>query len=230
MVLRFAFCALRLISLNNISKTYKLDGVEIPALKNINLDINEGDFKAIMGPSGSGKSTLMNLIGLLDKPTSGTIFFKHKDVSKINSDKLAELRNSTVGFVFQQFNLLKKVSALENVILPLIYKKGKIGSKNEVGIKALSKVELEDRAYHRPNQLSGGQQQRVAIARALINNPKLILADEPTGNLDTRTGKQIMKLLVDLNKAGRTVVVITHEKHIAEYAKKVVNILDGEIK
>jgi putative ABC transport system ATP-binding protein len=217
-----------LIKLQNISKTYKLDGVEIPALKNINLEINDGDFTAIMGPSGSGKSTLMNLIGLLDKPTSGTIFFKNKDVSKINPNKLAKLRNSTVGFVFQQFNLLKKVSALENVILPLIYRKEKIGNKNKVGIKALSKVGLEDRKDHRPNQLSGGQQQRVAIARALINNPKLVLADEPTGNLDTSTGKQIMQLLVDLNKAGRTVVVITHEKHIAEYAKKVVNIVDGK--
>lgn len=218
-----------LIRLQNVSKIYKLDGVQVPALKQVDLSIKKGEIAAIMGPSGSGKSTLMNIIGLLDVPTEGKMFLQDEDVSHMSPDKRAHLRNQTIGFVFQQFNLLQRVSALENVVLPLIYRAGTLRNERKLGLEVLRKVGLEERADHHPNQLSGGQQQRVAIARALINKPEIVLADEPTGNLDTKTGKRIMQLLTELNEEGKTVVIITHEKHIADYAKRMVRIVDGRI-
>lgn len=218
-----------LVKLENVAKTYQLDGVAIEALKDISLSIDKGEFAAIMGPSGSGKSTLMNLIGLLDIPTEGQIYLKGEDIAKMSPNRRAHLRNQAIGFVFQQFNLLQRVSALENVLLPLIYRSGTLKNPRVQVMETLSLVGLEDRADHHPNQLSGGQQQRVAIARALINDPEIILADEPTGNLDTKTGTQIMNILKDLHAQGRTVVTITHEQHIAEYAERIVRIVDGKI-
>jgi len=218
-----------LIKLENISKIYPLDGVTIPALTNINLAINKGEFVSIMGPSGSGKSTLMNLIGLLDIPTEGRIYLKGEDVSKLNSLKRAELRRKTIGFVFQQFNLLPRITALENVILPLLYCREEKNERKKKGIQMLKEVGLGERTDHRPTQLSGGQQQRVAIARALINDPQIILADEPTGNIDTKTGSQIMNILSRLHKKGNTIITITHEKRIADYAQKTLNLIDGKI-
>jgi putative ABC transport system ATP-binding protein len=218
-----------LIKLDNISKTYYLDGVEVPALKKIDFSIKESDFIAIKGPSGSGKSTLMNIIGLLDTPTTGDVYLKEKKVSQISDNDRAHLRNEVLGFIFQQFNLLQRMTALENITLPLIYSQKDVDNPSQIGINILKKVGLEDRKDHKPNQLSGGQQQRVAIARALINDPQIILADEPTGNLDTKTGNQIMQILIDLNKSGKTLIVITHEAEVANYAQRIVNIVDGEI-
>lgn len=219
-----------LISLSNVTKQYKLgDEVEVNALKGINLEVYPGEFVAIIGHSGSGKSTLMHIIGILDKPTSGTVILEGHNVAKLSEEKLAEVRNKHIGFVFQAFNLLPKTSAIENVELPLIYSSVSDKTRKEKSVKALETVGLGERMYHTPNQLSGGQQQRVAIARALVTNPSIILADEPTGNLDSKSSDEIIDLLKDLNKKGNTIVLVTHEMEIAKIAKRIVEIKDGQI-
>jgi putative ABC transport system ATP-binding protein len=219
-----------LISLSKVTKTYKLgDDVEVSALRGINLTIKNGEFVAIIGPSGSGKSTLMHIIGILDQPTSGVVALEGKDVEKLREEKLAELRNKHIGFVFQAFNLLPKTSALENVELPLIYSNTSASERKSRAIEALRIVGLSERMNHTPAQLSGGQQQRVAIARALVTKPSLILADEPTGNLDSKAGDEIITLLKDLNKKGNTIVLVTHEREIAEKAKRIIEVKDGLI-
>ena len=215
------------IELKSITKTYRTGNVDFSALKSVNVTVNEGDFTAIMGHSGSGKSTLMNIIGCLDRPTSGEYLFEGKDVSKLSDSELAEVRNKKIGFVFQSFNLLARTSAVQNVELPLVYS----GTKNrkQKAEAALVSVGLADKFANKPNELSGGQQQRVAIARALVNDPPLILADEPTGNLDSKSGEEIMKIFIDLNARGKTIVLITHEPDIAAHAKKRIYFKDGEI-
>lgn len=218
-----------MIVLNSVSKIYHIKDGMISILEPSYLSIQEGDFTAIMGPSGSGKSTLMNIIGGLDKPTSGTYNLLGEDISNYREDDLARIRNQKIGFVFQQFHLLPRLSALENVELPMIY--SGIGKKERIrrAHEALRKVGLEERIEYRPDALSGGQKQRVAIARAIVNQPKLLLADEPTGALDTKTGKSIMNLFTSLNREETTIVLVTHEPEIAEYAKKVINVRDGKI-
>jgi putative ABC transport system ATP-binding protein len=218
-----------LVQLVNASKIYQLDGVSVRALDNISLGIKKGEFTAIMGPSGSGKSTLMHLIGCLDSPTSGKIFLLDRDISKLSEGELAEIRNKEVGFVFQSFNLIPRVSALDNVALPLIYSGVSNEDRKARAKKALEAVNLEKRESHFPNQLSGGEQQRVAIARALINKPKIIFADEPTGNLDTKSGNEIMKIFTNLNKKGHTVILVTHEEDIAAQTKRIIRIRDGKL-
>jgi len=219
-----------LISLSKVTKIYKLgDDVEVSALGGIDLEVKEGEFVAIIGPSGSGKSTLMHIIGILDQPSSGMVKLEGSDVGKLSEQKLAELRNKHIGFVFQAFNLLPKTSALENVELPLIYSDISGSERKRRAEKALRVVGLGDRLNHTPAQLSGGQQQRVAIARALVTKPSLILADEPTGNLDSHAGDEIINLLKDLNKKGNTIVLVTHEREIAMEAKRIVEIKDGLI-
>lgn len=219
-----------ILKVNNISKIYKLDGIDVIALKNISLEIKKGEFVALVGPSGSGKSTLMHLIGALDTPTSGDIFIDGKNIANMNEGKLAQIRNEKIGFVFQQFNLLQKTSSLQNVMLPLLYSKNKIKRKREeLAIKILKDVGLDNKLKNFPNQLSGGQQQRVAIARALINNPSIILADEPTGNLDSKTGKEIIQMFKNLHKKGNTVIIVTHDQNIAKQAKRQIKIKDGII-
>jgi putative ABC transport system ATP-binding protein len=200
---------------------------EIPVLKGISLDIFKNEYVALMGPSGSGKSTLMNIIGCLDTPTSGTYVLNDKDVSKMADDDLAEVRNQEIGFIFQQFNLLPRLSAAENVALPLVY--AGIGKKERIerALEALKKVGLADRSHHKSNELSGGQIQRVAIARALVNNPSILLADEPTGNLDSKTSSEIMEIFSQIQEAGNTVVLVTHEEDIANYAKRIIRLKDG---
>ena len=199
------------------------------ALNKVSININSGEFVAIMGSSGSGKSTLMNIIGCLDVPTNGNYFFKDNDISKFNSNKLAELRNKEIGFVFQNFNLLPRLNALENVTLPLMYSGKSTKQRNDLGLKALEEVGLKDRIYHRPNQLSGGQQQRVSIARAISGKPNLILADEPTGALDSKTSLEIMKILTSLNQQGITIILVTHENDLAVYANRIITMKDGII-
>lgn len=217
-----------MIQLTQIEKVYQ-GHVEVPVLSDVNVTVESGEFIAIMGPSGSGKSTLMNIIGFLDRPTGGEYLFTGEDVSQVDDEALARLRNASVGFVFQQFQLLPRLNALQNVELPLIY----AGVGREERMKraraALEKVGLGDRLHHLPSQLSGGQKQRVAIARAMINEPKLILADEPTGALDTKSGEQIMALFQQLNKEGTTVILVTHEPEVAEYAHRLIVIRDGRI-
>jgi putative ABC transport system ATP-binding protein len=219
-----------IISIKNLVKVYKMGDLEVHALRGINLDVRNDDFVAIMGKSGSGKSTFMNIIGCLDTPTKGEYYLDGVDVGKMNRDQLARLRNKKIGFVFQSFNLLARTSALENVELPLMYN-SKITTKDmrDRAIRALNSVGLADRAHHMPNQLSGGEQQRVAIARALVNDPVVILADEPTGNLDTRTSVEVMDIFQQLNRNGITVVIVTHEPDIASYTKYNVIFRDGRI-
>ena len=219
-----------ILELKNVSKTYFSNEDLFYALKNISLKINEGEFVSITGPSGSGKSTLMHMIGLLDNPTSGQILLNGKDISGLKEKQLAQVRNITLGFVFQQFNLLPKTSALENVILPLLYSDVPKKKRIDLGIKMLKKVGLEDKMKNTPAQLSGGQQQRVAIARALINNPQIILADEPTGNLDSKSGANVMEFFHYLHeKEGRTIVFVTHDMDLAKEAKRMIIIKDGQI-
>lgn len=216
-----------IIKMVNITKVYIGADVGTTALKNIDLTVKKGEFLAITGRSGSGKSTLMHVIGLLDTPTSGTYFLNGTDVSKLGEDELAFQRNKEVGFVFQSFNLLPKLSALENVILPAIYAGTKTKERIENAVELLTELGLEDHLNKRPNQMSGGQQQRVAIARALMNDPELILADEPTGNLDTKSGDDVMKTLKQLSKKGKTIVLITHEHDVANQAQKILHLEDG---
>lgn len=218
-----------ILELNGIYKNYLTDTLEVPVLKNINLSVNQGDYLAIMGPSGSGKSTLMNIIGCLDKPTQGSYFFDGVDISKQNDSSLSEIRNKGIGFVFQNFNLLPRQSALENVELPLLYANVKRKRRREIAREALEKVGLGDRMNFMPTQLSGGQKQRVAIARAIANRPKILLADEPTGALDSHSGEQVMELFEKLNSEGMTIVMITHEKAVADCADSIVVIYDGEL-
>jgi len=218
-----------IIQLENIRKSYFMGSQAIEVLKGINLDIYKNEYVALMGPSGSGKSTLMNILGCLDSPTLGRYILNGKDVSKMADNDLAEVRNKEIGFIFQQFNLLPRLSAAENVALPLVYagvaKKERIDRAMEV----LAKVGLADRSHHKPNELSGGQIQRVAIARALVNNPAIILADEPTGNLDSKTSVEVMEIFGKIQSAGNTVVLVTHEEDIASYAKRIVRLRDGII-
>jgi putative ABC transport system ATP-binding protein len=218
-----------LIKTEDLWKTYVMGTEEVHALRGVNVEIHRGEYVAIMGPSGSGKSTMMNLIGCLDTPTKGNYFLNHKLVSDMNDDELAYIRNKEIGFVFQTFNLLARATALHNVELPLIYNGTPATERRERAMKALQAVDLGDRMYHRPNELSGGQRQRVAIARALVNNPSIILADEPTGNLDSQTSNEIMALLDTLYKRGNTVVLVTHEPDIALHAYRVVRLLDGKV-
>ncbi len=216
-----------LIEVENLSKTYELGGQKVPALKRVSFRIQKGEFVAIMGQSGSGKSTLMNLLGCLDLPSSGTYHLDDIDVRTLNSDQLAEVRNRRIGFVFQSFNLLPRSSALENTELPLLY--GGTSDPQSRAREALAKVGLNARARHKPNELSGGECQRVAIARAIVNNPAIILADEPTGNLDSKTGKEIMDIFSQLNREGTTLILVTHEQHVAQYARRVIHMQDGLI-
>ncbi|MCX6176727.1 MAG: ABC transporter ATP-binding protein [Bacteroidetes bacterium] len=218
-----------LISLFNIRKTYVLGAQTVHALKKIDLDIQRGEFVALMGPSGSGKSTLMNVIGCLDTPSQGEYWLNDKEVSKMSDVDLSKVRNDEIGFVFQTFNLLTRLTALDNVALPLVYAGIPLKERNERAAETLNKVGLGDRLHHKPNELSGGQRQRVAVARALINNPSLLLADEPTGNLDTQTSHEIMALFEEIHAAGNTIVLVTHEEDIAKHAKKIVRLRDGLI-
>ncbi|HEM4919634.1 TPA: ABC transporter ATP-binding protein [Streptococcus suis] len=219
----------QLIRLTNINKSYKNGDQELRVLKDIDLEVEEGEFLAIMGPSGSGKSTLMNIIGLLDRSSSGNYWLEGEEVSQLSEKKLAQVRNDQIGFVFQQFFLLSKLNALQNVELPLIYAGVPSSKRKELAQQYLEKVELAERMMHLPSELSGGQKQRVAIARALVNTPAIILADEPTGALDTKTGEQIMELLTELNNEGKTIIMVTHEPEIAAYAKRKIVLRDGVI-
>ncbi len=218
-----------LIETIDLWKTYVMGTEEVHALSGVSMQIERGEYVAIMGPSGSGKSTLMNLIGCLDTPTKGSYLLNEKQVSQMNDDELARIRNEEIGFVFQTFNLLPRATALHNVELPLIYAGLSSRQRLEQANQALDKVELSDRKHHRPNQLSGGQRQRVAIARALVNNPSILLADEPTGNLDSKTCIEIMGLFERLHKAGNTIVLVTHEPDVAAYAYRVIHLRDGQV-
>jgi putative ABC transport system ATP-binding protein len=218
-----------MIEISNMSKIYRIGNVEVKALNDVSLTIKQHEFVSIIGPSGSGKSTLMNMIGCLDVPTMGEYYLDGVEVSRLNDEQLADIRNHKIGFIFQGFNLLQKLTAVENVELPLIYQGLHTKERYDKSVDALRLVGLEDRAQHKPTELSGGQQQRVAIARALVGNPPMILADEPTGNLDSKSGKEIMRMLKDLHQKGNTIVLITHDNEIAMQAERVIRLQDGEI-
>jgi len=218
-----------LIEMTEITKIYKMGSESVEALKSVNLSVGANEFVALMGPSGSGKSTLMNIIGCLDSPTSGVYMLNGVDVSSMEDADLADVRNRRIGFIFQTFNLMPRISALENVALPLVYAGKDKKTRMEMAIQVIESVGLADRMHHRPNELSGGQRQRVAIARALVNNPAIILADEPTGNLDSRTSEEIMNILTDIHRSGNTIILVTHEADIAQYAKRLVKLRDGRI-
>jgi putative ABC transport system ATP-binding protein len=216
-----------LISIKNLKKDYINEEVVTPVLKGVSFDIAEGEFVSIMGPSGSGKSTLMHILSFLDKPTGGTYYFREKDVSRLSDDELAEMRSTKVGFIFQSFNLLNRSTVLENVMLPLSYTAVSASERMSIAKKLLDQVGLTHRLNYPPNKLSGGEKQRVAIARALVNNPEVIFADEPTGNLDSKSGAQVMKILQDLNRKGHAVILVTHETSTAEHAERIIRLKDG---
>lgn len=218
-----------MLKMTGVEKIYSTGVVSVTALSGVNLSVEEGEFVAIVGPSGSGKSTLMNLIGCLDVPTSGQYWLDGREVSRLSDDELADIRNLKVGFVFQGFNLLARLSALENVELPLIYRGYGAGERRRLAMEALNRVGLGERLHHKPSELSGGQQQRVAIARALAGNPALILADEPTGNLDSQSGRDVLNNLQELHRQGRTIILITHDNDVAAKAKRIIRIQDGRI-
>jgi len=218
-----------MIELSNISKSYHMGSGDITVLRSITLSIKQKEFIAIMGPSGSGKSTLMNIVGCLDRPSGGTYFFENREISSLTDDELAAVRNKKIGFVFQTFNLLPRFSALKNVEIPLVYSGIPSRLHKDYALPLLEKVGLADRIQHRPSELSGGQQQRVAIARALVNNPPLLLADEPTGNLDSRSGEEILNILTELNQQGVTIVIVTHDKDVAVRCKRIITLKDGQI-
>ncbi|MBA3061746.1 MAG: ABC transporter ATP-binding protein [Atribacteria sp.] len=218
-----------MLEIKKVKKIYQMGKVKVEALRGVSFYINKGEFVAIMGPSGSGKSTLMHIIGCLDQPTEGSFIIGGKDVSKLNDDRLAEIRNKSIGFVFQQFNLLSRTSILHNVEIPLIYAGLKTKRRREMAQQALESVGLGDRVKHKPNEISGGEKQRAAIARALVNDPLIILADEPTGNLDTKTGEEIMKIFYKLHQQGNTVIMVTHEAEVARHARRIIHLRDGLI-
>ena len=218
-----------IISIDDIYKIYQVGNQQVKALDGVSLSVSKNEYLAIMGPSGSGKSTLMNILGCLDSPTSGKYILNGSDVSKMEDDELAEVRNAEIGFVFQSFNLLPKYNAIENVALPLIYAGVPREERHRRAVEALGKVSLGDRMEHLPNEMSGGQRQRVALARALVNNPSIILADEPTGNLDTATSIEIMRIFKEIHSMGNTIILVTHEEDIAEYAHRIVRLRDGKI-
>ncbi len=219
-----------LIALNSVKKIYNIGAEDVHALDGIDLNINRNEYISIMGPSGSGKSTLMNVVGCLDTPTEGTYFFEGEPVHEMDDNQLASIRNRKIGFVFQTFNLLSKLTSLRNVELPLIYANVPREDRLEYARSALEKVGLADRMNHKPNELSGGQRQRVAIARALVTNPSIILADEPTGNLDSKSGEEIMNIFDSLHDSGNTIILVTHERYIADHANRTINLLDGKIR
>jgi len=218
-----------IIKTENLVRHFTIGTQTVEALRGVSLDINKGEFVAIMGPSGSGKSTLMNIIGCLDSPTSGTYYLNNKNVSTLDDDALALIRNHEIGFVFQNFHLLARNTALDNVMLPLKYAGIDKSEQEEIAMEAIKSVDLESRAHHQPSELSGGQQQRVAIARALVNKPSILFADEPTGNLDSKTGDDVMKLFTNLHKQGQTIILITHEIEVANQAERIISIKDGKI-
>ncbi len=220
---------MKFLKLENIYKVYKMDKVKVEALRGVNLEVQNGDYIGIMGPSGSGKSTLLHIIGFLDKPTSGNYIFEDKEVINLNEDELAEIRNKRIGFVFQFFNLIPRLNALQNVELPLIYMGMEKKKRREIALEFLEKVGLIDRRFHKPTELSGGETQRVAIARALVTGADLILADEPTGNLDTKTGEEIMNIFDKLNEEGKTIIVVSHSQDVVKHTKKVYSMRDGQI-
>lgn len=221
---------MRLIQLESVKKQYEMGDSIVMAVNNIDLTVNKGEFIAIMGPSGSGKSTVMNLVGCLDIPTLGSIYLENTDISHLEESDLASIRGRKIGYIFQKFNLIPTLTALENVMLPMVFQGISAEERKNKAIEWLKLVKLDHRTNHKPNELSGGEQQRVAIARALVNDPEIILADEPTGNLDTKTSQEIMRFLYQLNKQGKTIIVVTHNPEVARYASKIYQLMDGEIK